>query len=131
MNIDQILKAGVVWLVIAVFAVFNGVVRENILVPSLGQSIALPVSGILLSMIILIVTYASISLFNNKTEKACIFIGAQWVLMTLMFEFIFGGSSQLLRAPVGFLRSQGLWYNQSYPQLELKLSWVKKRNLSN
>ena len=35
-------------------------------------------------------TYFSLSLFNTSSKKACVYIGAQWVLMTLMFEFIFG-----------------------------------------
>jgi drug/metabolite transporter superfamily protein YnfA len=79
-----------IWFVIAVLAVANGIFRENILVLRLGQSIALPVSGMLLSIIVFIVTYLSFPLFGKNNAPTYFLIGLQWVLMTLIFEFIFG-----------------------------------------
>jgi len=84
------LKTSVIWFVIALLAIANGVFRENILVSSLGQSIALPVSGITLSIIVFIVTYISFPIFGKNSALTYFLIGLQWVLMTLLFEFMFG-----------------------------------------
>lgn len=84
------LKASLVWLLIAVLAVINGVFRESILNPSLGEHLALPMSGITLSIMIVIVTYAVFDWLKARTQKQCIGIGIQWALMTLLFEFLFG-----------------------------------------
>lgn len=85
-----LLRAALIWLVIAVFAVVNGVVRENILIPALGVSVALPLSGISLSLIVIVVTYLSIDFFTMRTAFGYWLIGVQWVVMTVAFEFLFG-----------------------------------------
>jgi len=36
------------------------------------------------------VTYFSFTLFRVKSHRSYLFIGVQWVLMTLIFEFVFG-----------------------------------------
>jgi hypothetical protein len=84
------LKASVIWVVIALLAIANGLVRETVLVSTLGPSIALPVSGMLLSLIVFIVTYLSFPLFAKNKSLTYFLIGLQWVLMTLLFEFLFG-----------------------------------------
>ena len=84
------LKASIIWFVIALLAIANGLLRESLLVSTFGQSIALPISGMLLSLIIFIVTYLSFPLFGKHTFLTYFLIGLQWVLMTLMFEFLFG-----------------------------------------
>lgn len=90
MTISQSLKASLIWLLIAVCAVINGVVRESLLTPSLGSDIALPISGITLSLIILVVTYLTFNFLQLTTRAQCLMVGAQWVAMTLLFEFCFG-----------------------------------------
>ncbi len=84
------LKASVIWVVIALLAIANGLVRETLLVSTLGPSIALPVSGMLLSFIVFIVTYLSFPLFAKNKSLTYFLIGLQWVFMTLLFEFLFG-----------------------------------------
>ena len=84
------LKASALWFVIALLAIANGLFRESLLVPNFGQSMALPVSGMLLSLIVFIVTYLSFTLFGKHNNAAYFLIGVQWVLMTLSFEFLFG-----------------------------------------
>lgn len=83
-------KVSLVWLIIAIFAVINGIVREKLLVPSLGYSAALPLSGILLCVIVICITYAAIGFFGAPDRRGYLLIGIQWVVMTLLFEFIFG-----------------------------------------
>lgn len=84
------LKASMIWFLIAIFAILNGVFRENVLISNLGQSMAVSVSGITLSMIVFIVTYLFFPLFGKQYALTYFLIGLQWVFMTLLFEFFFG-----------------------------------------
>lgn len=90
MTTSLFLKAGAIWLVIALLAIGNGAFRESVLVPNFGQGLALPISGISLSLIVFIVTYLSFQLFGKNDSLTYLLIGLQWVLMTLIFEFVFG-----------------------------------------
>lgn len=51
------LKATVLWAVIGVGAVGNGMAREALLDPALGSTLALVLSGLLLSVMVLGVAY--------------------------------------------------------------------------
>lgn len=90
MTVNLLLKAAAIWFVIAILAIGNGAIRESILVPHIGQSLALPVSAISLSIIVFVVTYLSFPFFGKNDSRAYFLIGLQWVLMTLIFEFMFG-----------------------------------------
>lgn len=90
MNMRLILKASGVWLIIMIAALSNGLVRDTLLVPLLGQQLALPVSGISLSVLVFLVTCLCVPYFDRNTASTFLYIGIQWVLMTLVFEFGFG-----------------------------------------
>ena len=90
MTVNLVLKASMLWIIIALFAMINGIFRENVLVSILGENIAISVSGITLSIIIFILTYISFPLFGKHHALTYFFIGLQWVIMTLLFEFLFG-----------------------------------------
>jgi len=90
MSFYLFIKSAMIWFIIAIFAVLNGIIRENFMTPYLGEKIALPLSGITLSIIILAITYLSFNLFGKNTPPIYLLIGTQWVSMTLIFEFIFG-----------------------------------------
>ena len=90
MTINLFLKTSMIWLVIALMAIINGILRENVLIPNLGPHIAIPASGMMLSILVFIVTYLSFPLFGKHHTFSYLFIGVQWVFMTLLFEFIFG-----------------------------------------
>ena len=87
---STILRAVVIWLFIAALAVVNGVIRESVVAPYVGEVLALSLSGIILSLIVFTVTYFSFSFMGIKEKLGCFLVGAQWVLMTLAFEFVFG-----------------------------------------
>ena len=53
-------KAFALWLVILCGAVLNGVLREAALIPYLGKTAGLLVSGLSLSALILVVTYIAL-----------------------------------------------------------------------
>jgi hypothetical protein len=90
MPFSTLLKAAIIWTIIAVLAIANGAFREHVLTPAIGARIALPVSGILLSAIVLLVTWCCFRLIAGCKQLTCLLIGLQWVLMTLLFEFAFG-----------------------------------------
>ncbi|HEY9050261.1 MAG TPA: hypothetical protein VIQ03_01875 [Gammaproteobacteria bacterium] len=85
-----ILKAIGIWCILVVCAILNGLLRENILNPFLGQQIALPVSGLILSLLILAVTWLFIPFFETRPAMDYWLIGALWLGITLAFEFMFG-----------------------------------------
>lgn len=51
---------------------------------------ALPFSGILLSIFIFLVTLGMVPFLKITNPSDCWFIGMVWVFLTLTFEFLFG-----------------------------------------
>jgi len=90
MSVYLFLKTSFIWCIIAIFAVANGVFRVSFLEPYIGKTLALPVSGITLSIIVFTITFLSFKLFDKSSSLTYLLIGIQWVSMTLAFEFIFG-----------------------------------------
>lgn len=90
MTAGLFIKVSLVWMAIATLAIGNGVFRESVLVPNIGQGAALPISGISLSFIVFVVTYLVFPFFGKRNLLTYFLIGAQWVFMTLLFEFLFG-----------------------------------------
>lgn len=86
MTILIFLKASLIWLLIAALAVVNGIFREQVLVPALGAKSALLVSGLMLALIVLLVTFACFRWLAEPYWR----IGVLWLVMTLLFEFSFG-----------------------------------------
>ena len=85
-----LIKSVGVWLVLLVFAMINGLLREKILTPLLGIQFSLPLSGIIFSSIIFLITFIFIPLFGKADVSIYFTIGSLWVLLTLGFEFLFG-----------------------------------------
>lgn len=83
-------KAVVVWLGILVLAVANGLLREALLVPVLGEFRALILSGILLAALIPAVAYLALPWLGRLPVAAYLAVGLGWLCLTLVFEFAFG-----------------------------------------
>ncbi|MBF6056752.1 MULTISPECIES: hypothetical protein [Thiomicrorhabdus] len=83
------LKTSFIWLVIAALAIANGAFREKVLIAYLGEKAALPLSGLSLSLIVFLTAYLLFSLIGIYKRKVYFIIGFQWVIMTLIFEFLF------------------------------------------
>ena len=84
------LKAFAVWLLILVCAVINGALREGWLVPRWGHHMAFVVSGLLLCGCIVAVSVALLPWFGRLNTSRCLWLGAFWLGLTLVFEFGFG-----------------------------------------
>ena len=84
------LKALIVWAGILVLAVANGALREAVFLPGFGPPVALILSGLLLSVLIVCVAYLSIPWLGTRQPRHLLAIGAGWLFLTLVFEFSLG-----------------------------------------
>lgn len=85
-----ILKAVAVWGGILILAVANGMVREFALVPWFGKTTGFIVSGVALSVVIVVVAYFSYPWFGQTSLPGFACIGVGWLILTLLFETSFG-----------------------------------------
>ncbi|MDG4811627.1 hypothetical protein P8629_01280 [Hydrogenovibrio sp. 3SP14C1] len=85
-----VIKASTIWCLIVLVAILNGGIRESILNPMLGNKLALPISGVTLSAMILAVTYLFINWFKATDPNTFIKIGLFWGVLTIGFEYGFG-----------------------------------------
>jgi hypothetical protein len=83
------LRAFWLWLVILVFAVANGVLREAVFIPKLGSASGLILSGVLLSALVLLIAYLGLPWLRAHGSELIV-IGLGWLVATLIFEFSFG-----------------------------------------
>jgi hypothetical protein len=79
-----------IWLIILPAAVVNGLFREKVLTLFIGAALALPLSGIILSVFIFIIIFLLIPFIGESTSRAYLAIGLLWVALTLSFEYLFG-----------------------------------------
>lgn len=75
------------WLSLATLGVLNGIAREVLLVPRLG-ALALPTSGFVLAILILIATLALRTVQPESTGPWT--TGGTWLALTVFFEFALG-----------------------------------------
>ena len=87
---NLIVKSISIWILLAIFAVLNGLFREKALIPLLGIKFSLPLSGIIFSLIILLLTFLFIPWFGRVRTNDCLCVGLIWLILTISFEFLFG-----------------------------------------
>jgi len=88
------LKALALWFAILVLAMLNGILREKVLIPALGNTPGLVVSGVVLSACVFFVAWAGAPWYGALTSQKCLLIGTFWLILTLLFEFGFGRIAQ-------------------------------------
>jgi hypothetical protein len=92
----------VVWLLMLGGASINGALRETLLIPTTGVLAGRAISTLILSVLVVLLTYFTIRWIRPRSSREAWSIGGLWVALTLGFEFIggyflFGNSwSQLL-----------------------------------
>ena len=82
-------RAIIVWFGMLVLAMLNGIVRDILLAPAFGISIAQPASGITLCMLIFAVCYFSLAYIGATGVREYLGVGLFWVCLTLAFEYLF------------------------------------------
>ncbi|WP_339803210.1 hypothetical protein [uncultured Marinobacter sp.] len=83
-------KALAVWFIILLLAVLNGGLREAFLIPKFGNASGLVLSGVLLSVLILVVAYLALPWLGERRSAQLFTIGLGWLALTLVFEFSLG-----------------------------------------
>jgi hypothetical protein len=86
----MLLRTVIVWFVLLVIAIANGAVREALLIPATGEAAGRAISTVMLSLAILILTWATIRWIRPRTPGDAWRIGGVWVALTLAFEFLAG-----------------------------------------
>ena len=108
--LKKYIQALEIWLLIIPLAIINGGLRENILI-KLGN-IALPLSGIILSICIFVVAYLLIPKIKHCTPKDYIIFGVIWFILTNLFDLFMyiseGGGIEDLLHSYNFLEGN-LW----------------------
>lgn len=90
MTIEIAAKALAIWAAILGLAIINGTFREVVLIPKLGNTLGLILSGVLLSIVILAATYLLLPWLGIRRSRQLLLIGLCWLILTLAFEFSFG-----------------------------------------
>lgn len=83
-------KSLVLWLGILILAVLNGGLRESVLSPALGGVAGQLVSGIILSLCIVLIAWLAIPWLGALSQAEYLYIGVLWLILTVSFEVSFG-----------------------------------------
>lgn len=86
----MILKATLVWIVISILAVANGLLREAVLKKALGERVAHVASTVLLAAIVLAVSFLVTPWIGPPDLVGAWGLGFGWLAATLAFEFVAG-----------------------------------------
>lgn len=84
------IKSLAIWILILPLAILNGGFRDKIMSPAIGESVAMPLSGILLCLLILALTSFLLPKLVRTTAKEYILIGILWIVLTVGMEFAIG-----------------------------------------
>lgn len=79
-----------VWFAILLLAIVNGALREKVLNPRPGEASGHIASTLILSILVVIVSWLSISWIGPASLREAIIIGSGWLVLTLAFEFLAG-----------------------------------------
>lgn len=83
-------RAGAIWLLLLTIAIANGALREAFITPFLGEPVGHIVSTLILSAMIFIVAWLSISWIGPETGQEALLVGTEWAVLTIAFEFLAG-----------------------------------------
>ena len=82
----KIIKSLLIWILIFIFAFLNGGLREYLLIPYFGEKVGLILSGTILMMTIIIISFIFIPMLRLKSYKEALYIGFMWFLLTNLFD---------------------------------------------
>jgi len=85
-----LVRAFVVWFAILFLAVVNGALREKILNPRLGEASGHIASTLILTILVVLVSWLSMSWIGPASLREAIIVGSGWLALTLAFEFLAG-----------------------------------------
>jgi hypothetical protein len=80
-------RAVAIWFAILVLASLNGALRDLVVAPRIGDTIARAISTLILCGLIALVTWYAIRWIGPHGSGEALVVGAVWVALTLCFEF--------------------------------------------
>ncbi len=83
-------RAFVAWLGLMVLAILNGLLRQTVLIPRMGEPAGHIVSTLLLSAVILVAAWAWLPWLGARHAPQAWRIGGLWLVLTVAFEFLAG-----------------------------------------
>lgn len=89
----NVIRSLLVWLCFIPVAILNGGLRQYVLDRWLGEVGANALSGVLLSLFILLISWLLLPRIVKYDWKESYQIGIVWMLLTIGFEFTFGLTS--------------------------------------
>ena len=90
MTLNITLKALLIWIGILLVAILNGAIRETLFISEFGKISGFVLSGVLLSICILFITYMSLPWIGHTKLVNYVLIGFGWLCITILFEFALG-----------------------------------------
>jgi len=109
----MLFRAIIIWLILVVIAIINGITRNSAISPRLGEQTGHVISTIILCVLIFVLALVSIRWMAPRGESDALLIGLFWVVLTVAFEFlaghyVFGNSWQKLFADYNIVRGR-IW----------------------
>lgn len=93
----MMLRATMVWFALLAIAFANGVARVALIVPRTGEAAGQAISALALSAAIALLAWATVRWIGPQTAADAVRIGAEWLVLTLVFEF--GAGHYLFHKP--------------------------------
>jgi len=84
------LKSLGIWFILAVGAIVVATFRVGVLLPQFGEQSAHQIGTLLYLIVQFIIIYLFIRKMKIKNVKTLLGIGIFWVIITIIFEFVFG-----------------------------------------
>jgi hypothetical protein len=86
----MVMRALLIWCALLVIVSINGIAREAVLIPLIGEVAGRALSTLALSAFIVVLTWISIGWIVPRSAREAWAIGVIWVVLTLAFEFLAG-----------------------------------------
>ncbi len=83
-------KYFIAWFPMIILAIVNGFFREKVLVEKLNELQAHQMSTISMILLFGIYVWILFKIWPAESSKQALFIGLLWLMLTVIFEFLFG-----------------------------------------
>ncbi len=79
------------WVILVILALLNATIREEVYGPFLTPLLAHQISTFIMIIIIFLFTYIFLGILHlQATIRQYLLLGLLWLVLTILFEFIFG-----------------------------------------
>ena len=86
----MILRYSLFWFVLMVVAIFNGIMRQALFQNLLGELTAHQLSTVTGILLVFVAVWLINKKWKIEAPQQALYIGFIWLIMTILFEFVFG-----------------------------------------